>query len=137
MRLAIQQGENGRTTAPPNPWVGCVIVKNNEEISAGYHKKAGTAHAEIVAINSSAVSVSDATMYVTLEPCCHYGRTGPCTDVLIREQIKRVVIGVLDPDERVSGKGIKQLKEAGIQIDFIEDIDKRINGRGKKFCRLV
>ncbi|ARF09969.1 deoxycytidylate deaminase [Indivirus ILV1] len=124
MRLAIKEGEKGKVTAPPNPWVGCVIVKDKKILSFGYHEKAGNPHAEVNAIKSSYISVKDSTLYVTLEPCCHYGRTPPCTNLLIKEGIKTVVVGVLDPDERVSGNGIQKLKEAGIEVLLIENIDK-------------
>ena len=162
MKKTIEEGEKGRISAPPNPWVGCVIVKNNKIISSGYHKQCGEPHAEVNAINSFNSNPTDSnsihsdpnnifenifentventfkntventventfkntTMYVTLEPCCHHGRTPPCTDLLIQKKIARVVVGILDPDENVSGKGIAQLKNAGIEVVMIEDIDK-------------
>ena len=126
MRLAIKEGEKGRVTAPPNPWVGCVIVKNDSVISSGYHEKAGLPHAEVNAIKSSSINVEGSTLYVTLEPCCHYGRTPPCTDLLIREKVKTVVVGVLDPDIRVSGNGIRKLREANIEVILIQDINMQV-----------
>lgn len=126
MKLALAQSEKGKVTAPPNPWVGCIITRNNRVVSTGYHKKSGMPHAEVNAIITSKTSLDGCTMYVTLEPCCHQGKTGPCTDVIIKNNIKRVVIGVLDPDEKVSGKGSQILREANIQVDFIEDIDKNV-----------
>lgn len=98
MRLAIKEGEKGKITAPPNPWVGCVIVKNKNIISSGYHHKSGSPHAEVNAIQSSSESIEGSTLYVTLEPCCHYGKTPPCTDLLIKERVAKVIIGILDPD---------------------------------------
>jgi len=123
MRLAIIEGEKGRITAPPNPWVGCVIVKDGVVISTGHHKRAGEPHAEVNAINSSKVLVEGSTLYVTLEPCCHHGRTPPCTDLLIRSKIKRIVVGTIDPDARVAGKGIKQLRANGIEVIMMKSID--------------
>jgi 3,4-dihydroxy 2-butanone 4-phosphate synthase/GTP cyclohydrolase II len=126
MRLAITEGEKGKVTAPPNPWVGCVIVKDKNIISYGYHHKAGSPHAEVNAIHSSYQSVEGSTLYITLEPCCHHGRTPPCTELLIKEKIGKVVIGVLDPDERVSGNGVKKLLEAGIEVVMTSDIDIKV-----------
>ena len=126
MRQAIIEGNKGRITAPPNPWVGCIIVKHNKIIGRGYHKKAGEPHAEVNAINSSNMSVEDSTLYVTLEPCCHYGRTPPCTDLLIKNKIKRVIVGIVDPDNRVAGKGIEQLRSAGIEVILIQTINPQV-----------
>lgn len=116
MQMALELGEKGRITAPPNPWVGAVIVKNGRVIGEGFHLSAGGPHAEIAAINSLKESCEGATMYVTLEPCVHYGRTPPCADALIRSKLRRVVIGVEDPDDKVRGKGITALKNAGIEV---------------------
>jgi 3,4-dihydroxy 2-butanone 4-phosphate synthase/GTP cyclohydrolase II len=126
MRLAIQEGEKGKATASPNPWTGCVIVKNDKIISTGYHKKAGTPHAEVNAFKNATISIAGATVYVTLEPCCHHGRTGPCTDLLISSKIKKVIIGVLDPDTKVKGLGMKKLQEANIEVVLMENIDKEV-----------
>ncbi len=118
MDIALQLGEQGRITAPPNPWVGAVIVKNNTIIGAGYHTKAGQPHAEIEALNSlqNKEDARGAHMYVTLEPCCHTGRTGPCTQAIIEAGIKNVTVSILDPDVHVQGKGIEELEAAGIQV---------------------
>lgn len=116
MRQAIRLGERGRLSAPPNPWVGCVLVKNGKIIGSGYHQHCGEAHAEEVAIRSAAQSIQGADLYVTLEPCCHYGHTPPCTELLIQHQIARVFISLRDPDSRVSGRGIARLKQAGIEV---------------------
>lgn len=126
MRLAIKEGEKGRITSPPNPWVGCVIVKNNSILSTGYHEKAGQDHAEVVAIKKSLISVADSTVYVTLEPCCHFGRTGPCTSLLIEHKIKKVIVGITDPDSKVASKGLAILREAGIEVILIQDINKQV-----------
>ncbi len=118
MRLALALAQLGRTTTPPNPWVGCVIAKDNVIIGAGYHAQPGNPHAEIEAL-ASLKDIQDAhgaTMYVTLEPCCHHGRTGPCTQSIINAGIARVVIGITDPDTRVSGNGMRELEATGIAI---------------------
>lgn len=106
----------GRTS--PNPYVGCVIVKDDSIVGEGYHHKAGTPHAEIHALTAAGPQANGATAYVTLEPCSHHGRTPPCTDALIRAGIKRVVVAMKDPNPLVSGRGLALLREAGIQIDL-------------------
>ncbi len=117
MKIALQLAERGRYLTAPNPMVGAVIVKNNKIISKGYHHKAGGDHAEIAAFKNAKTSVKGATLYVTLEPCCHTGRTGPCTDAILTSGIKRVVIATRDADPRVKGKGIRILKKAGIDVE--------------------
>ncbi len=116
IRLAIEIAKKGKGNVSPNPLVGCVIVKNEKIIGAGFHEEYGKNHAEINAINSSSGSVEGATLYVNLEPCSHYGKTPPCTDKIIESKIKRVVIGTLDVNPLVSGSGIKALKKAGIEV---------------------
>lgn len=104
----------------PNPKVGAVLTKNNQVIAEGYHQHYGGPHAEINALNHATGDVSEATLYVTMEPCNHYGKTPPCTDRIIEEKIKRVVIGTKDPNIKVFENGIAQLREAGIIVDIIE-----------------
>ena len=116
MRIALGLAELGRGFTAPNPMVGAVIVRKGRIVGAGYHKKAGEPHAEIRAMEDAGWDVKGATMYVTLEPCVHYGRTPPCTDRIIKERIKRVVIAVLDPNPRVHGEGVRKLREAGIEV---------------------
>ncbi|MBP9726544.1 MAG: bifunctional diaminohydroxyphosphoribosylaminopyrimidine deaminase/5-amino-6-(5-phosphoribosylamino)uracil reductase RibD [Gammaproteobacteria bacterium] len=107
-----------RTTfhTSPNPRVGCVIVKNASIIGEGWHNGPGSDHAEIMALKSAKESVEGADVYVTLEPCCHYGLTPPCTHALIREKIKCVYMATVDPNPAVSGKGIKELEDSGIVV---------------------
>lgn len=100
----------------PNPLVGAVIAKNSRVIAQGFHKKAGLAHAEIEAIRSAKISIAGSTLYVNLEPCYHFGRTPPCVDEIIRRGIKKVVIATTDPNPLVSGKSIKKLRAAGIEV---------------------
>jgi diaminohydroxyphosphoribosylaminopyrimidine deaminase/5-amino-6-(5-phosphoribosylamino)uracil reductase len=117
MKQALNLAEQGRFTVSPNPMVGCVIVKNNLVIGEGYHLRAGEAHAEINALRNAGAEARDATMYVTLEPCCHYGRTPPCTDAIIAAGIRKIYIACLDPNPLVQGKGIAALQAAGIEIE--------------------
>lgn len=116
MRRAIALAELGRITAPPNPWVGCLIVKGGKVIGEGYHSAAGEPHAEIIALNNVKGDPKGATAYVTLEPCAHHGRTPPCVEALIQAKVWRVVIALEDPDHRVSGKGIAALRKADILV---------------------
>jgi diaminohydroxyphosphoribosylaminopyrimidine deaminase/5-amino-6-(5-phosphoribosylamino)uracil reductase len=114
MDLAIRA--QGRTN--PNPMVGAVIVKDGQVIGTGYHKQAGTPHAEVHALNAAGAQALGATLYVTLEPCSHFGKTPPCADALIRAGIKRVVVATSDPNPQVAGKGIGKLRQAGIEVDL-------------------
>lgn len=116
MLEAISMGEKGRFLAPPNPWVGCVIVKNNEIIAKGHTLEPGHSHAEDMALKEAGNNAEDATLYVTLEPCSHIGKTPSCALSIIKAGIKEVFIAITDPDEKVSGKGITLLKEAGIKV---------------------
>lgn len=116
MQKALQLAQKGEGYVAPNPMVGAVIVKNDRIIGRGYHEQYGGPHAEVNAIASAKEDVAGATMYVTLEPCSHYGKTPPCADLLIEKKLAKVVIGSLDPNPLVAGKGIQKLKEAGIEV---------------------
>lgn len=116
IKLAIEVAKKGIGQVSPNPLVGCVIVKGDKIISAGYHKKFGKEHAEVNAIESAKENIEGSTMYVNLEPCSHWGKTPPCVDRIIQSKIKRVVVGTNDMNPLVSGKGIKKLKSAGINV---------------------
>ncbi|MCX8648877.1 bifunctional diaminohydroxyphosphoribosylaminopyrimidine deaminase/5-amino-6-(5-phosphoribosylamino)uracil reductase RibD [Gilliamella sp. B2776] len=116
MQQAIELAKLGRFTTPPNPNVGCVIVKDDKIIGKGYHQKAGEPHAEVNALTMASDKAQGATAYVTLEPCSHFGRTPPCADALINSGITRVVIAMQDPNPKVAGNGIKRLKGAGIEV---------------------
>lgn len=116
MMYAIELAKRGLGYVNPNPLVGAVIVKDGEIIGEGWHKKYGGPHAEINALNSLKGSAEGADMYVTLEPCAHYGKTPPCAKAVAASGIKRVFIGVTDPNPLVAGKGIKILREAGIEV---------------------
>lgn len=127
MRRAIELAKEGAGSANPNPMVGAIVVKNGRIIGEGYHKKYGELHAERNALASCIESPDGATMYITLEPCCHYGKTPPCTEAIIESNISKVVIGSKDPNPLVAGKGIRLLREVGIEVtdDFLrEECDK-------------
>ena len=115
MSRAIQLAKRGRYTCDPNPRVGCVISKNDKLIAEGWHTVAGEAHAEINALNQCD-DASDSSVYITLEPCSHHGRTPPCVESLIEAKVKDVIVAMLDPNPLVSGSGIEQLKNAGITV---------------------
>lgn len=129
MLRAIQLAKKGEGWTNPNPMVGAVIVKDGKIIGEGYHKKYGELHAERNAIASLTESAEGAVIYVTLEPCCHHGKTPPCTEAIIEQKIRKVVIGSRDPNPKVSGKGIKMLQEAGIEVieDFMREECDRLN----------
>lgn len=118
MRRALQLARCGRFDTAPNPMVGAVIVHNNTIIGEGFHRRCGEGHAEVNAIASVAHRelLSDSTIYVTLEPCSHYGKTPPCAQLIIDSGIPRVVVGSHDPNERVAGRGIAMLRDAGIEV---------------------
>ena len=129
MLRAIQLAKKGEGWTNPNPMVGAVIVKDGRIIGEGYHKKCGELHAERNAIVSLTESAEGATIYVTLEPCCHYGKTPPCTEAIIEQKIKKVVIGSRDPNPKVAGKGAQILRESGITVvqDFMREECDRLN----------
>lgn len=118
IRRCIQLARNGMCNAAPNPMVGAVIVHNDRIIGEGYHARCGEGHAEVNAIRSvkDESLLQESTIYVSLEPCSHYGKTPPCADLIIRKGIPRVVVGCVDPFSLVSGRGIQKLKDAGIDV---------------------
>ena len=117
MRLAVDTACTARLRSRPNPWVGAVVVAQNGEVFTGATLEPGNAHAEIVALNAAAHHAQSATLFSTLEPCNHTGRTGPCTQAIIDAGVSRVVVGTLDPDSKVSGSGVQQLRNAGLTVD--------------------
>ncbi len=120
MNMALQMARRGLGQVAPNPAVGCVLVKDDIVVGRGWTQKGGRPHAEVVALRQAGEAAKDATAYVTLEPCSHHGKTPPCAEALIEAGIKRVVVALTDPDERVNGRGIQMLEEAGIEV--ISDI---------------
>lgn len=129
MRMAIELAKKGTGFTSPNPLVGAVIVKNEKIIGEGYHEYYGGPHAEINAFKKATEEVKGATMYVTLEPCSHYGKTPPCAEAIVKSGISKVIIGMKDPNPMVSGNGIKLLKENGIEVisGILEEEVKKLN----------
>ena len=119
MRRCIQLAENGIQGARPNPMVGAVIVVDDRIIGEGYHVRCGEGHAEVNAFASvkDESLLKDATIYISLEPCAHYGKTPPCADLIIKKGVKRVVVGCIDPFAEVKGRGIERIRKAGIEVE--------------------
>lgn len=134
MRQALRLAVKGAGSTSPNPLVGAVVVSHGKIVATGYHQRPGSDHAEIVALKRAGQKARGATLYLNLEPCCHQGRTPPCTLALIRSGIKRVVAGMVDPNPLVSGGGILQLRRAGIEVrvGVLETECRRINEAFRK-----
>jgi diaminohydroxyphosphoribosylaminopyrimidine deaminase/5-amino-6-(5-phosphoribosylamino)uracil reductase len=139
MKRCLQLAQKGFGNVSPNPMVGCVIVCNDEIIGEGYHEQYGQAHAEVNAVNSvkNPELLPESTVYVSLEPCVHFGKTPPCADLLIEKKVHKVVIGTLDPFVKVSGKGAEKLREAGIEVEtgMLERDCRALNKRFMTFHR--
>ncbi|KXG77290.1 Riboflavin biosynthesis protein RibD [Fervidicola ferrireducens] len=129
MKRALDLAKKGRGTTSPNPMVGAVIVKDGEIVGEGYHRKAGEPHAEVMALAQAGERARGAELFVNLEPCCHFGRTPPCADAIIRAGVKRVVVAMTDPNPLVAGKGIKRLREAGVEVEvgLLEEEARKLN----------
>ena len=122
MQRALNLADLARGKTSPNPTVGAVIARDETVIGEGYHRRAGEDHAEVAAIKSAGGGVRGATIFVTLEPCCHTGRTGPCSQALIEAGVARVVVASLDPSAKVNGKGIEELRAAGIEVEVLDGL---------------
>lgn len=116
MRRALELAEKGRGRTSPNPMVGAVLVKNGRVVGEGCHRKAGMPHAEIEALRRAGKNARGADLYVNLEPCCHFGKTPPCTEAILSAGVRKVIVGMRDPNRLVSGKGFRQLKKNGVQV---------------------
>jgi diaminohydroxyphosphoribosylaminopyrimidine deaminase / 5-amino-6-(5-phosphoribosylamino)uracil reductase len=116
LRLAIANAQTVRLLTPPNPWVGAVVVTAAGDVFQGATSEPGGAHAEALALERAGDAARDATLYTTLEPCAHHGRTGPCADAIVAAGVARVVVGVMDPDPNVAGRGVERLRAAGIEV---------------------
>ncbi len=129
MKTALRLARRGAGRVSPNPLVGAVLVKSGAIVGKGYHEFFGGPHAEINALRNAGSRARGATLYINLEPCCHYGKTPPCTDALIKSNIKKVYVGMVDPNPAVSGKGIEKLKKAGIALEtgLLEDECRLLN----------
>lgn len=138
MTRAIQLAKNGLGTTHPNPMVGCVIVYQRKIIGEGYTSPYGGPHAEVNAIASvkDKSQLKEAILYVTLEPCCHFGKTPPCSDLIIKHKIPKVVIGLLDPHEKVAGKGIERLKDSGCVV-IIGILEEECREHHKRFLTII
>ena len=130
MRRALVLARKGIGKTGPNPAVGCVIVKDGVVVGEGWHKRAGTPHAEVHALTRAAERARNADVYVTLEPCAHFGKTPPCADALISAGVARVFAGMVDPNPRVMGQGLERLRSAGIETvaGILEDECRTVNG---------
>ncbi len=135
IELAVKLAEKGKGKTSPNPVVGCIIVKRNAIVGKGYHKKAGEDHAEILALKDAGKKAQNATMYITLEPCSHWGKTPPCTERIVEAGVREVIIGMKDPNPRV--EGFKELKFRGIKtkIGILERECKKLNQAYVKYIR--
>ena len=141
MRRCIQLAKNGQQNAKPNPMVGAVIVHNGSIIGEGYHVRCGQGHAEVNAFASvkpeDEALLPESTIYVSLEPCSHYGKTPPCADLIIKKGVRRVVVGCIDEFAEVQGRGIKKIRKAGIEVEVgvLEEECKALNRRFFTFHR--
>jgi diaminohydroxyphosphoribosylaminopyrimidine deaminase/5-amino-6-(5-phosphoribosylamino)uracil reductase len=145
MARALRLARRGLYTTTPNPRVGCVIVKDGAVVGEGWHERAGGPHAEVTALAAAGSRARGATLYVTLEPCHHHGRTPPCDETVIAAGIKRVVMAMQDPDPRTAGQGIERLRQTGIEVEtgIIEDEARELNigfisrlSRGRPWVRV-
>ncbi len=136
MKIALSLASRGDGWTSPNPMVGAVIVKDGQVIGRGYHKRYGGPHAEINAISDARESIEGATFYVTLEPCSHYGKTPPCVDRIIEAKVSRVVIGTVDPNPLVSGRGISLLNDGGIETK-VGVMKKQCEDLNEKFFKFM
>lgn len=129
MGRAIELAKKGWGRTNPNPLVGAVIVKDDKVIAEGFHEAIGCAHAEVSAFKNAVEDVAGSTLYVNLEPCSHYGRTPPCAKAIIEKKIKKVVIAMIDPNPKVSGRGVQMLKDAGIEVEvgILEEEARKLN----------
>ncbi|MBM3246329.1 MAG: bifunctional diaminohydroxyphosphoribosylaminopyrimidine deaminase/5-amino-6-(5-phosphoribosylamino)uracil reductase RibD [Candidatus Omnitrophica bacterium] len=129
MRLAMKLAMKAKGKTSPNPMVGALVVKDGRIAGRGYHQKAGLAHAEVIALDEAGVKAKGATLYVTLEPCAHFGKTPPCVDRIIKSQVKEVIVGMVDPNPLNNGRGIRILRQQKIKVQagFLEDELKKLN----------
>ncbi|MDK2888394.1 MAG: diaminohydroxyphosphoribosylaminopyrimidine deaminase [Thermoanaerobacter sp.] len=129
MRMALDLAKKAMGRTSPNPMVGAVLVKDGQVVGRGYHARAGTPHAEIHALREAGERAEGATLYVTLEPCCHQGRTGPCTEAILAAGVKRVVTAMVDPNPLVAGRGVERLRQAGVEVTVgvLEEEARRLN----------
>src|SRR5947209_7658216 len=137
MRRALDLAERGRGYVEPNPLVGAVVVREGQQVGEGWHERYGQAHAEVNALAAAGEAARSSTLYVTLEPCCHHGKTPPCTDAILRAGVARVVAAMLDPFPQVAGKGADILRAAGVAFasGVLEAEARRLNAPYLKLLR--
>jgi diaminohydroxyphosphoribosylaminopyrimidine deaminase/5-amino-6-(5-phosphoribosylamino)uracil reductase len=136
MKRVLRLAEKGRGRTSPNPMVGAVLVRDDQVVAEGYHSRAGGPHAEIVALRKAGEQSRGATLYLNLEPCTHHGKTPPCAPVVIEAGLKRVVIGMKDPNPLVNGKGVEALTRAGVDVE-IGILDKECRRLNEAFCKYI
>lgn len=136
MKRAIRLAEKGRGRTSPNPMVGAVLVKDGKVVGEGYHTKAGEAHAEILALREAGGRAIGSTLYLNLEPCTHYGKTPPCAPEVIEAGVKRILIGMEDPNPLVKGRGIETLKRAGLEV-HVGILEKECRKLNEAFCKYI
>ena len=136
MRLALKEARKGSGRTAPNPCVGAVIVKDDRVVASGYHRRAGTPHAEIHALHMAGDRAIGADLYVTLEPCNHHGRTGPCSHAVAAAGIKKVIVGMRDPNPLVNGSGIDYLRSRGLEVDC-GVLEKQCRDINKAFLKYI
>ncbi|PIV24768.1 MAG: riboflavin biosynthesis protein RibD [Deltaproteobacteria bacterium CG_4_8_14_3_um_filter_45_9] len=136
MKRALHLAEKGKGRTSPNPMVGAILVKDGKMVGEGHHAKAGEAHAEIVALQQAGEEAEGAILYLNLEPCTHYGKTPPCVPQVIEAGVKRVVIGMEDPNPLVKGKGIEILRKAGLDVE-VGILEKECRRLNEAFCKYI
>jgi diaminohydroxyphosphoribosylaminopyrimidine deaminase/5-amino-6-(5-phosphoribosylamino)uracil reductase len=134
LERAVELAERGRGTTRPNPLVGAVVVSDGEVVGEGWHERAGGPHAEVVALAAAGDRARGSTLYVTLEPCAHHGRTPPCADAVIEAGVARVVVAALDPDPRTNGRGIERIRSAAIDVELAGgELERRARRQNEAF----
>jgi len=136
MKRVLRLAEKGRGRTSPNPMVGAILVKDGRILAEGYHAKAGEPHAEIIALRKAGEEAKEATLYLNLEPCTHYGKTPPCAPVVIEAGVRRAVIGMEDPNPLVKGRGVEALKRAGLDVD-VGILEKECRRLNEAFCKYI
>jgi diaminohydroxyphosphoribosylaminopyrimidine deaminase/5-amino-6-(5-phosphoribosylamino)uracil reductase len=136
MKRVLRLAEKGRGRTSPNPMVGAILVKDGRIVAEGYHAKAGEPHAEIIALRKTGKEAKEATLYLNLEPCTHYGKTPPCAPVVIEAGVRRAVIGMEDPNPLVKGRGVEALKRAGLDV-YVGILEKECRRLNEAFCKYI
>ena len=136
IRRALRLAAKGAGTTSPNPMVGAVVVRQGKIVGQGYHHKAGEPHAEILALRQAGGKARGATLYLNLEPCDHFGRTPPCTQAILEAGVKRVIAGMKDPNPRVSGRGLRRLREAGVDV-MVGVLEEECRELNRAFCKYI